>query len=46
MIKTQHNVNIKCFHCDLGGEYTSNKFYELLTSEGIIHQSSLAYTPQ
>ena len=29
LIKTQHSIVIKCFRCDLGGEYTSNKFCEL-----------------
>lgn len=46
MIKTQHNVVVKCFRCDLGGEYTSNKFYELLASDDTIHQSSCTNTPQ
>ena len=26
LVKTQHSSVIKCFSCDLGGEYTSNKF--------------------
>ena len=26
LVKTQHSVVIKCFRCDLGGEYTSNDF--------------------
>ena len=30
MVKTQHNVVIKCFRSDLGGEYTSNQFSEFL----------------
>jgi hypothetical protein len=38
-VKTQHSVVIKCFRCDLGGEYTSNKFCELLTLDGTIHQT-------
>jgi len=39
-VKTQHSAVIKCFTCDLGGEYTSNKFYELLVLDGTIHQTS------
>lgn len=34
MVKTQHNVVIKCFRCDLGGEYTFKKFFELLDFDG------------
>ena len=26
LVKTQHSAVIKCFRCDLGGEYTSNDF--------------------
>jgi len=46
MVKTQHNVVIKCFRCDLGGEYTSNKFSELLPYDGTIHKTSCTDTPQ
>jgi len=38
IVKTQHSNVIKCFSYDLGGEYTSNKVYELLTLDGTIHQ--------
>ena len=40
LIKTQHFTVIKCFRCDLGGEYTSNKFCQLLALDGTIHQTS------
>jgi len=40
LIKPQHSAVIKYFRCDLGGEYTSNKFYQLLTLDGTIHQTS------
>ncbi|CAJ2637857.1 unnamed protein product [Trifolium pratense] len=46
MVKTQHNATIKCFRSDLGGEYTSNKFSELLAYDGTIHQTSCTDTPQ
>ena len=46
MVKTQHNVVIKCFRCDLGGEYTSKMFSELLDFDGTIHQTSCTNTPQ
>jgi hypothetical protein len=35
---------IKCFGCDLGGEYTSNKFYQLFALDGTIHQTSCTDT--
>jgi hypothetical protein len=37
---------IKCFSCDLGGEYTSNKFCQLLALDGTIHQISCTDTPE
>lgn len=39
-VKTQHSTIIKCFRCDLGGEYTSNAFCELLVSHGSIYHTS------
>ena len=45
-VKTQHNAVIKCFRCDLGGEYTSTKFSELLASDGTFHQTSCTDTPE
>ena len=39
-MKTQYFARIKCFRCDLGGEYTSNNFYQLLVLYGTIHQTS------
>jgi len=30
--------------CDLGGEYISNKFYQLLAFDETIHQTSYTYT--
>jgi len=45
MIKTKHNVFIKCFQWDLGGEYTSNNFCELLIISGTLHQTCID-TPQ
>ena len=39
LVKTQHSAVIKCFRCDLGGEYTCNKFCELLALDGTIHQT-------
>ena len=46
LVNTQHFAVIKCFRCDLGGEFNSNDFKKLLASEGTIHQSSCTDTPQ
>ncbi|TXG60844.1 hypothetical protein EZV62_012207 [Acer yangbiense] len=46
LVKTQHSAVIKCFRCDLGGEYTSNKFCELLALDGTTHQTSYTNTPE
>jgi len=39
LVKTQHSAVIKCFRCDLSGEYTSNKFYALFVLNRTIHQT-------
>ena len=46
LVKTQHSAVIKCFKCDLGGEYTSNQFLELLALDGTGQQTSCTYTPE
>jgi len=46
LVKTQHSIVIKFFRCDLGGEYTSNKFCELLALNETIHQTSCTDTPK
>jgi hypothetical protein len=45
-IKTHHSSVIKCFRCYLGGEYTFNKFCQLLALDGTIHQTSCTDTPK
>jgi hypothetical protein len=40
LVKTQHYAIIKCFRCDLGEEYTSNKFCQFFALDGTIHQTS------
>jgi len=44
LVKTQHYVVIKCFRCDLGGEYISNKLCEFFAFDGTIHQTSCRYS--
>ena len=45
-VKTQHDAVIKCFRCDRGGEYTSNKFRDLLALDGTVYQTSCTDTPE
>jgi len=37
---------IKCFKCDLGGEYTFDKFFQLLALDETIHQTLCKDTPE
>jgi len=43
---TQYYAVIKCFKCDLGWKYTSNKFCELFALDEIIHWTLCTYTPE
>ena len=45
-VKNQLNENIKILKFDQGGEYESNEFSELCANFDIIHQITVAYTPQ
>ena len=38
--------NLKTFHTDNGGEYTSKRFEEFLKSEGIWHECTIPKTPE
>jgi hypothetical protein len=46
LIKTQYFAVIKYFRRDLDGEYTSNKFCQLLALDGTIHQMSCTDTSE
>ena len=45
-IKTQFNASIQILRSDNAPEYFSTQFTGFLSSHGILHQSSCAYTPQ
>ncbi|MGL5996338.1 MAG: DDE-type integrase/transposase/recombinase, partial [Pseudomonas proteolytica] len=45
-VLNQFGVKIKTLRSDNGGEYISNPFKKMLDDNGIIHQTSCAYTPQ
>ena len=45
-VLNQFGTKIKTLRSDNGGEYMSNQFKKLLDDNGIIHQTSCAYTPQ
>jgi transposase InsO family protein len=42
----QSGKQVKRFHTDGGGEYTSKQFAEYLKSEGILNKTTTPYTPQ
>ena len=46
LVKTQHNMFIKQFHSDRGGEFKSKKFDELLAAKGIVRQTSVPHIHQ
>ena len=45
-IRNQFHTFICILHNDNALEYLSAIFYDFLSSRGILHQSSCAYTPQ
>ena len=45
-IKNQFDVQVKVLRSDNAPEYFSDSFINFMSSQGILHQSSCAYTPQ
>ena len=45
-IRTQFNTSISILRSDDAKEYFSMSFSSFMSSHGILHQSSFAYTPQ
>ena len=46
MVEKQTRKSVKILRSDNGGEYLSKEFDEYLTSEGILHQTSVPGSPQ
>ena len=46
LIKNQFKRTVKIFRSDNGTEFVNDKFNEFCITNGIIHQTSCAYTPQ
>lgn len=46
LVEKQVGKTIKRFRTDNGGEYCSKIFEKFLSSEGIIHETSIPYSPQ
>lgn len=46
LIKNQFGVSVKLFRSDNGREFVNSQCDILFKSEGIIHQTNCAYTPQ
>ena len=45
-IRTQFNTSIRILRSDNAKDYFSTPFSSFMSSHGILHQSSYAYTPQ
>ena len=45
-IRTQFNTSIRILRCDNAKKYFSMSFSSFMSSNGILHQPSYAYTPQ
>ena len=45
-VRTQFNTSICILRSDSANEYLSGPFSSFMSSHGILHQSSCAYTPQ
>ena len=46
MVENQYDRKVKVLRTDGGGEYVSNEFDDFLNNSGIIHQTTVAKTPQ
>ena len=46
LIKNQFQKHVKTFRSDNGTEFVNRKFSDFCAKNGIIHQTSCAYTPQ
>ncbi|CAH2099085.1 unnamed protein product [Euphydryas editha] len=45
-VENQLECNIKCLRTDNGLEYVNNAFSEFLATAGIVHQTTVPYTPE
>ncbi|CAH2091010.1 unnamed protein product [Euphydryas editha] len=46
LVERQTECMIKCLRSDNGGEYCNAKFINYLSSHGIVHQTTIPYSPQ
>ena len=46
LVEKQTGKKIKTFRSDNGGEYCSGIFRDFLKEQGIVHQFTIAYTPE
>lgn len=46
LVERSSNHKLKVLRTDNGGEYTSSEFEDYLSKEGIIHEYTIAKTPQ
>lgn len=46
LVENQTGKTIKCLRSDNGGEYCNIKFDKFLSDEGLVHQTSIPFSPQ
>lgn len=45
LMKNHFGKTVKCFRSDNGTEFVNNRMSQFFNKEGILHQTSIAYTP-
>jgi len=46
LVEKESDKSIKILRTDGGGEYTSKEFEAICTSQGVVHEVTVPYTPQ
>lgn len=46
MVENQTDRKLKCVRLDMGGEFTSNEFYNFCEEHGLRREFTIAKTPQ
>ena len=46
MVENQTGKKLKCLRSDNGGEYTSRDVQSSLKAKGVVHETTIPYTPE